>query len=52
MKGLLPSLEFSAKKSIDIGASVVDEDYKGEVGAVLINNSDQDFPIKKGDRIT
>lgn len=29
----------------------VDEDYRGEVGVILMNLGDNDFPIKKGDRI-
>ena len=33
------------KRSIDVGAGVVDVDYHGEVGVVLINNSDGKFPL-------
>lgn len=29
----------------------VDSDYRGEIQAILINLSDKDFPIKRGDRI-
>jgi len=29
----------------------VDSDYRGEVGVILINHSDIDFVVKKGDRI-
>jgi dUTP pyrophosphatase len=29
----------------------IDEDYRGDIGVVLINMSDEDFIIKKGDRI-
>lgn len=32
-------------------AGVIDEDYRGNVGVVLFNHSDQDFVVKKGDRI-
>ena len=48
---IAPRSGLSVKKSIDIGAGVVDEDYRGEVGVVLVNNGDQDFPVKQGDRI-
>lgn len=39
------------KKFIDTGAGVVDEDYRGEVGVVLFNHSDEDFVVKAGDRV-
>lgn len=32
-------------------AGVIDEDYRGNVGVVIFNHSDNDFVIKKGDRI-
>lgn len=32
-------------------AGVVDEDYRGNVGVVLFNHSDQPFNISRGDRI-
>lgn len=38
-------------KGIDVGAGVVDADYRGNVGVILINHTDQDFHVKKGDRI-
>ena len=39
------------KKFIDTGAGVVDYDYRGNVGVVLFNHSDEDFPVARGDRI-
>eukprot|EP00088_Acartia_fossae_P029727 TRINITY_DN30625_c0_g1_i1.p1 TRINITY_DN30625_c0_g1~~TRINITY_DN30625_c0_g1_i1.p1 ORF type:complete len:172 (-),score=35.71 TRINITY_DN30625_c0_g1_i1:68-583(-) len=39
------------KHHIDIGAGVVDEDYRGNVGVVMFNHADQVFSVKKGDRI-
>ncbi|XP_065220509.1 deoxyuridine 5'-triphosphate nucleotidohydrolase-like isoform X2 [Planococcus citri] len=39
------------KNFIDVGAGVIDEDYRGNVGVVLFNHSDQDFIIQKGDRV-
>lgn len=39
------------KNHIDIGAGVVDEDYRGNVGVVMFNHSDSEFTIKAGDRI-
>jgi dUTP pyrophosphatase len=39
------------KHSIDVGAGVIDADYRGPVGVILFNHSDQDFEVKVGDRI-
>jgi dUTP pyrophosphatase len=39
------------KHSIDVGAGVIDEDYRGNVGVILFNLSDVDFEVKEGDRI-
>ena len=39
------------KYSIDVAAGVIDQDYRGPVGVILFNHSDQDFNIKSGDRI-
>ena len=36
---------------MDVGAGIVDSDYRGEVGVVLFNHGDQDFEVKMGDRI-
>ena len=48
---IAPRSGLTVKKSIDIGAGVVDADYRGEIGVVLINQSDHDFQVKQGDRI-
>ena len=37
--------------SIVNAPATIDEDYRGDVGVVLINMSDVQFTIKKGDRI-
>ncbi len=39
------------KNFIDVGAGVVDYDYRGNVGVVLFNHSDEDFTVQKGDRV-
>lgn len=46
-----PRSGLAAKNFIDVGAGVVDEDYRGEVFVLLFNFSDTDFEIKYGDRI-
>lgn len=41
-------------KGIDVGAGIIDLDYRGEIKVLLINNNHKkidDFEIKKGDRI-
>jgi dUTP pyrophosphatase len=40
-----------AVKGIDIGAGVCDSDYKGNYKVLVINNSNEDWTIEKGDRI-
>ncbi|GKV29895.1 hypothetical protein SLEP1_g38772 [Rubroshorea leprosula] len=39
------------KHSIDVGAGVIDADYRGPLGVILFNHSDADFEVKAGDRI-
>jgi dUTP pyrophosphatase len=47
-----PRSGLSVKNNIDIGAGVVDYDYRGEIFVCFINNSiDTTYSIKKGDRI-
>jgi dUTP pyrophosphatase len=41
----------AAKNFIDVGAGVVDEDYRGPLGVVLFNHADVPFEVKQGDRI-
>ncbi|KAM4593990.1 deoxyuridine 5'-triphosphate nucleotidohydrolase, mitochondrial isoform 1-T1 [Odontesthes bonariensis] len=46
-----PRSGLAAKHFIDVGAGVVDEDYRGNVGVVLFNFSKDTFEVKKGDRV-
>ncbi|CAH0731931.1 unnamed protein product, partial [Brenthis ino] len=46
-----PRSGLAVKNFIDVGAGVIDEDYRGNVGVVLFNHSDEQFAVKKGDRI-
>ena len=48
---IAPRSGLALKKFIDIGASVIDADYRGEVGVILFNFSDTDFEVNMGDRI-
>lgn len=38
-------------KGIDIGAGVIDSDYKGEIKVLVINNSNEEFIVEKDTRI-
>ncbi|XP_038557282.1 deoxyuridine 5'-triphosphate nucleotidohydrolase, mitochondrial isoform X2 [Micropterus salmoides] len=46
-----PRSGLAAKNFIDVGAGVVDEDYRGNVGVVLFNFGKDTFEVKKGDRV-
>ncbi|MCO5578208.1 hypothetical protein L7F22_032046 [Adiantum nelumboides] len=48
---LAPRSGLAWKHSIDVGAGVIDADYRGPVAVILFNLSDQDFVIKAGDRV-
>tara|TARA_Y100000310_G_scaffold257434_1_gene265497 strand:+ start:1742 stop:2161 length:420 start_codon:yes stop_codon:yes gene_type:complete len=40
-----------ACKGIDVGAGVIDNDYKKEIKVLIINNSAEDYHFIRGDRI-
>ena len=46
-----PRSGLAAKFSIDVGAGVIDADYRGNVGVILFNHSDSAFHYSVGDRI-
>ncbi|XP_047397979.1 deoxyuridine 5'-triphosphate nucleotidohydrolase, mitochondrial isoform X2 [Sciurus carolinensis] len=48
---IAPRSGLAAKHFIDVGAGVIDEDYRGNVGVVLFNFGKEKFEVKKGDRI-
>lgn len=48
---IAPRSGLSVKHCVDIGAGVVDSDYRGEVKICFINNSCIDYTILHGDRI-
>ena len=45
------SVGVSMENFIDIGVCVIDAVYRGEVGTILFNFSDEDFVVGQGDRI-
>ncbi|XP_073474770.1 deoxyuridine 5'-triphosphate nucleotidohydrolase, mitochondrial isoform X2 [Aquarana catesbeiana] len=46
-----PRSGLAAKHFIDVGAGVIDEDYRGNVGVVLFNFANEPFQVNKGDRV-
>lgn len=46
-----PRSGLTFKNGINIGAGVIDADYRGEVGVIIFNNGSEDFTVQKGDRI-
>ena len=48
---IAPRSGFSWKKHTDIGAGVIDNDYRGNIGVVVFNHSSKIINVKKGDRV-
>lgn len=48
---IAPRSGLAVKHFIDVGAGVIDQDYRGNIGVVLFNFSETDFHVAKGDRI-
>lgn len=48
---IAPRSGLALKKMIDVGAGVIDFDYRGPVGVVLFNHGGEDFKVAKGDRV-
>ena len=46
-----PRSGLDLKKFIDVGAGVIDADYRGGIGVVLFNFGEEDFVFNMGDRI-
>ena len=46
-----PRSGLAYKKFIDIGAGLVDVDYRGNVGVVVFNHFHEDFVVNYGDRV-
>jgi len=46
-----PRSGLALKHGIDVGAGVVDADYRGNVGVILFNLGDAEFKVSVGDRI-
>jgi dUTP pyrophosphatase len=41
----------SLSRGIEAGAGLIDNSYRHAVGVLLYNHTDEDYPVKEGDRI-
>ena len=48
---IAPRSGMALKNSIDVAAGVIDEDYHGPIGVLLVNNSDSNYSVSLGDCI-
>ena len=48
---IAPRSGLASKNFIDVGAGVIDADYRGQVKILLFNHSETDFAVKEGDRV-
>ncbi len=48
---IAPRSGLAAKHFIDVGAGVIDPDYRGEIKVLLFNHSHESFEVKKGAKI-
>ena len=48
---IAPRSGLALKKFIDVGAGVIDADYRGELGVILFNFGNEDFVINQGDKV-
>lgn len=48
---IAPRSGFSWRNHVDVGAGVIDSDYRGEIKVLLFNHKQEDLHIKKGERV-
>ena len=48
---IAPRSGLAIRNYIDVGAGIVDSDYRGKIKVVLFNHSAEDFKVQAGDRV-
>ena len=48
---IAPRSGLAYKSGIDVMAGVIDSDYRGDIGIILVNLGHEDFVVKSGNRI-
>ena len=48
---IAPRSGLALKHHLDVGAGVIDSDYRGKLGILIFNFSQEDYDVKTGDRI-
>lgn len=48
---IAPRSGLALNHGIDVGAGVVDRDYRGNIGVILFNHGKEDYVVRRGDRI-
>lgn len=48
---IAPRSGLAVSHGINVGAGVIDNDYRGEIKVLLFNHGESDFTINEGDRI-
>ncbi|ASC55519.1 dUTPase-like protein [Seal parapoxvirus] len=46
-----PRSGLAVSRFVDVGAGVIDADYRGNVGVLLFNFGAEDFQVRRGDRV-
>ena len=48
---IAPRSGLAVRHSIDVGAGVIDSDYRGNINVILFNHGDEKFKYNKGDKL-
>jgi len=48
---ITPRSGLAFKQSIDVAAGVIDEDYQGPIGVLLVNNGESNYSVSPGNHI-
>lgn len=48
---IAPRSGIALHHGIDVGAGVIDSDYRGNIQVLLFNHSDEEYMIKEGEKI-